>query len=302
MTLWINGVVEADVETNAGEIDSSDPVYIGCHRTLAEYFLGYLDDIRIYNVALSDADIATLYAGGEPTTTPVAHWTFDDGPQGGQPANGDPIAWWEMRDGSRPRLVQATASLRPTWSESAVNSRPAVVFDGSDDYLASATALLSNAAGHVFVVAKQANAGEDTLLSQADTASANRFLSLGMNGGNAHYEQNDAGTEDDITGDTALGTSAFHVLEFISSGTAITMKVDGTAQTLTVNSGANNGDWAGDVTGADNTVLGALVASSVSQNADVSIAEVVAYEGAQAAADMTHVRQLLGSKYGITIA
>jgi hypothetical protein len=123
-----------------------------------------------------------------------------------------------------------------------------------------------------------------------------------MNGGNAHYEQNDAGTEDDITGDTALGTSAFHVIEFASSGTAITMRVDGTVQIPTVNTGANNGDWAGDVTGADNTVLGALVASAVSQNADVSIAEVVAYEGAQAAADMTHVRQLLGSKYGIAIA
>jgi hypothetical protein len=123
-----------------------------------------------------------------------------------------------------------------------------------------------------------------------------------MIGGTAHYEQNDAGTENDVTGDTALGTSAFHIIEFISSGTALSMKVDNAAQSLTVNSGANNGNWAGDVTGADNTVIGALVASTVSQNADVTICEVVAYEAAQAAADMTHVRQLLASKYGITLA
>lgn len=47
--------------------------------TVAQFFDGKVDDIRIYNTVLSDAEVTQLYNGGQLSNGLVAFWNFDEG-------------------------------------------------------------------------------------------------------------------------------------------------------------------------------------------------------------------------------
>jgi len=198
-------------------------------------------------------------------------------------------------------FVQPIASGRPILDSSDPAGRPAVVFDGSDDYMTHVAARLSGPAGAAFFVAKQNTAGEDTVFATADVSTANQFMSFGINSGKLQYEQVNGGTEDDLTGDTPAGTG-WHLFEITTDGSTTELRVDGRVEEITINSGANNGEWAGAVAGLDNMTIGAMVASTVSAYADVSLAELVAYDSAQSDVTRALVRKKLAAKYKIAIA
>lgn len=44
-----------------------------------EWYLGLMDEIRIYNTSLTSAQVTALYYGSEPSSNPVAWWKFDEG-------------------------------------------------------------------------------------------------------------------------------------------------------------------------------------------------------------------------------
>jgi hypothetical protein len=271
------------------------------HSTPARFMDGNLDDLRVYTSALSAADILLLSQGGEPATAPTARWTFDDGPQYGEPSDGDPIAVFESREGSRYNFVQATAATRPTYDQVGPNNKPALVF--SEQYLSHPAQLLTTAAGRIFIVAKSDGNDADSFLSQSDVAKTDELLSFGVSGGKLQYRQDKTTeTEDALTGDTALSTT-WHVLEYASDGTTVTAFVDGVAQTLTETTGANSGDWGSDnTTGTvDNTVLGGVVGSSAANLLKGSIAEVLVYNTAPTAVNIARIRRALAKKYGVTI-
>ena len=114
-------------------------------------------------------------------------------------------------------------------------------------------------------------------------------------------EENNAGVEDDLRGDTACGTT-WHVFEVSSTGSATAMKVDGTAQTVTPSAGSNSGHWFNDPAGQDNTTIGAMTTTATAEFFDGEIAEIVAYDSALSDSNALQVRKILASKYGITLA
>ncbi len=68
MTVFYNGEVAGEQETFGKMATSDGPLFIGTKHETApagDEFNGILDDVRIYNYALSEADIAALYAGKE---------------------------------------------------------------------------------------------------------------------------------------------------------------------------------------------------------------------------------------------
>ena len=67
-------------------------------------------------------------------------------------ADGDPVAGWPDASGGGRNLAQATASKRPAFRTNVVDGRPAVRFDGVDDFLATA-----NLAGSSLFGAHQAD-------------------------------------------------------------------------------------------------------------------------------------------------
>jgi hypothetical protein len=84
--IYINGVSDGSVGA-AGPGPSEDPTYIGRYYALSNYFFdGIIDDVRIYNRALSADEIRKLYKSGQATLKQgptngglVGHWKFDEG-------------------------------------------------------------------------------------------------------------------------------------------------------------------------------------------------------------------------------
>ena len=67
VSLWMNGQEQSTPDYNSGSItDTSLPVRIGSAET--EYFHGIIDDVRIYNTALSQNEIQALYQGQQQQT------------------------------------------------------------------------------------------------------------------------------------------------------------------------------------------------------------------------------------------
>jgi parallel beta-helix repeat protein len=78
--LYIDGDLVLSESESAPLINTSTPLGIGAlkYRGLWQtFFLGVIDDVRIYNRALSDTEIQQLCPA--PADGPIAHWKFDEG-------------------------------------------------------------------------------------------------------------------------------------------------------------------------------------------------------------------------------
>jgi hypothetical protein len=65
MKLYVDGVLEPQLGTNAGAIDSSGDLLIGANYTLTNaFFGGLIDEVRIFDEALSAGEILGLYNQG----------------------------------------------------------------------------------------------------------------------------------------------------------------------------------------------------------------------------------------------
>ena len=63
--LYVNGALNATLGSGGGvQSNSSDPFVIGQSGTVAEIFVGSIDDVRIYNRVLTAGDVAQLYKTG----------------------------------------------------------------------------------------------------------------------------------------------------------------------------------------------------------------------------------------------
>jgi hypothetical protein len=66
ITKWVNGQAIASSTTNGSGLASSNGMSIGIgYYGVPWFFNGSIDDVRIYNRALSAAEIAAMYAGGK---------------------------------------------------------------------------------------------------------------------------------------------------------------------------------------------------------------------------------------------
>ena len=57
--LYVNGVQVASKAASGTIQSSSSPLWIGGNQPYGEYFHGLIDDVRVYNRALSQAEIQT---------------------------------------------------------------------------------------------------------------------------------------------------------------------------------------------------------------------------------------------------
>lgn len=269
-------------------------------------FDGHIDDARIYGVQLSDADVALLAAGGDPTTAPVAHWTLDDGPQYGEPSNGDPISVWESKDGNRWNFTSANHTPAPTYLQSGANGRPGLTFDGVDDYLKCTGWIPNDPYGTIVVVARHTNvANTQNYLASSDEGTSTSYFAVGsvFTTGKARISQrNAADTADSIDSTNGVGTSAVRILSFRSDGSAFAIRMDGVAESLTATSGANTGDWTADTTLRDNVSIGALVSSVITNFFAGTIYEILYFPRPLSDVELRKVERILASKYGITLA
>jgi hypothetical protein len=81
LTLYLDGVQVAQDVLDRVSTGNTLPVDLGRAGTSGKAFAGKLDDVRLWNVVRSPADIAANYKAqlSGPTSGLVANWTFDDG-------------------------------------------------------------------------------------------------------------------------------------------------------------------------------------------------------------------------------
>ena len=73
-TMYVDGQQKAATAASSGALANTQDVYLGGTNiggTLERFFTGKLDDVRIYNRALSPSEIQTLAAAATPTPTPT---------------------------------------------------------------------------------------------------------------------------------------------------------------------------------------------------------------------------------------
>jgi len=125
MKLYVDGIQQDDSDVKTGSISTVYNLCIGTSNTdvFQEWFDGLIDEVRIYNRALSAEEIRYHYNRGGP----VAHWTFDEG-NGTTTYDGtDNDNDGTMGDGT----CSPGSGTCPTWTTGMHGT--ALSFDGTDD-------------------------------------------------------------------------------------------------------------------------------------------------------------------------
>jgi hypothetical protein len=302
--LFINGV-EVSYSSQVAlvgtmQLLSSVTHYFGRYDTT--YSNIRLDDARFYGRILSDAEIAAIAAGGDASVNETHLWPFDDGPQYGEPSNGDPIAVWEDRNGIN--FAQANTVNRPTFLQSGVNGRPGVTFDGVQQYLASAGWIPNDPYGTLVVATKLNAAQQGAIMGSSIQGTGTYEWEAGVyTAGQPWIYQRAADTANGVKNDSyPLGTSAAKILTFRSDGSLYDARLDGVRVPLTAYSSTNNGDWFADTPGRTNLTLGVFNASSFANYLAGTIYEILYFPTPLSDVQLRKVEKILGSKYGVTIA
>ncbi|MFA4881115.1 MAG: LamG domain-containing protein [Candidatus Doudnabacteria bacterium] len=127
--LYVNGTEQAGtitgtIPTSIG--DTGDRLQIGAEDSTggaANYFDGYIDDVKIYNKARSAEQIRRDYESGP---SPVAHWKMDE--------NSGQYAYDTSGTNNGTLGTDATANASdPQWTNGKYGN--ALKFDGTDDYV-----------------------------------------------------------------------------------------------------------------------------------------------------------------------
>jgi len=115
--IYINGSLDREITTSGAINPSTYVMGIGSEwNGRSRFFNGLIDEVRIYNRALSPEEIRFHYSRGGP----VGYWKFDEG-------SGN-IAYDSSGNGNHGTLVNG-----PTWTSGKFGS--ALSFDGVDDYV-----------------------------------------------------------------------------------------------------------------------------------------------------------------------
>jgi hypothetical protein len=94
LVLYVNGTQVATRALSGSFITSANPLHIGGNAVWGEYFAGAIDEVRVYNTALTAAQIqADMNAGG--AAVQATSLTASIGPA---PA-GAPLRHWQRRRG-----------------------------------------------------------------------------------------------------------------------------------------------------------------------------------------------------------
>ena len=176
--------------------------------------------------------------------------------------DGAAISQWTSTDANLRVFSQATGSKQPLRRNNSLNGLPGVDFDGVDDLLVNATAFLTGASGMVFVVAKMDTTSNIlTFISSSDEADNTLFWIMRGSANQIPPKlqicESDGTLQNQANGSTTVGTTA-KLYTFVSTGSAYLMRINGVAETTSMGSGSDNGDWLNDVPGRDNTVIGAV--------------------------------------------
>lgn len=294
-------VVEVDGAT-LGTVGDTDAARLlsGAPGLRAYSGTAYVDDFAVYELTSTGA-APPLWLPSNAATSLAGWWKADAGVTAGQ--NGAVSAWADQ-SGNANNAVQATGGSQPVRVTGAVNSLPAIEFDGVDDFLAApdANSLDLNATGiSAFVVVSPDTYGTlsgqarvSALVEKAGVATSYRLDLRDEVGANPPAVL--AGLAYDNGAVSRSSNNAVALARYSIVGALAGPNAVGAG--LYVN-GSSVGSISGTV-GAD-TATALVLGGSAGRYVDGRIAEVVLYRGPLSVADRQRVEGYLAHRYGLAV-
>lgn len=210
--------------------------------------------------------------------------------------SGSNISGWSDVSGNRNDLTQSESSNKPTFVSSAINSLPAVSFDGSNDFLNIPDGFSDFSKGaSIFVVSKPTafpNANPTILDLGNGTSSDNIILST-ASPNSLSFDVNDGSTASSLSSSSGLTLNQYQVFEAFQEG-------EDTASILTDGVlGSRGAIFDINILQRVNNRLGDT--SSGGSNFQGEIAEVLIYDRKLSKSEQWFVESYLNHKYGLSV-
>lgn len=214
-------------------------------------------------------------------------------------ADGDPVASWTDLSGNGNHATQGTTAAKPLYKTGIVNGRPAVLFDGVDDFLSlpsGAYSVLSTSAKTVILAVKWVALGSDKrMLSTQNAGFSGRFSMVTFSSTAYQFFYQNGTTASNLfqVSGNAPSSSVPQICSFVQGGTVVNGYVNNTAIAA---AGSDGGSEA-----LINAALGANGAGSGAFG-NLYILEALIYNRALSTAEASAVRRYLGARYGLAVA
>ena len=259
MRIYVNGVLAGSMLSGSENTDTVTSVKIGAEFTSgspASYFPGYIDDVRIYNRALSASEVSQLYsdnsssiltavqgqsvpsvsfAAEEVGPGPVAYWKFDEGQ--GQ------TAYDSSSNKNNGTLGNSTGidAYDPTWvtNDQCVSGK-CLKFDGSASFVNPGTGSSLNITNAITVEAwvnpaqwAGVDPNEMIIYNRGVYSSNNQGFLVGLLGQNLWFQLGNGSTFVTITSSSNYSINKFQHVVFTWDGSTMKMYINGVQDATT---------------------------------------------------------------------
>jgi hypothetical protein len=160
------------------------------------------------------------------------------------------VSSWVDKSGNARNATQATVALRPLYNTTALNSKPSVVFDSTDDFLTYNGAFLANTDYTVLAVVYRNDPETNAWFMGGQTAGVNANLQLGWDGPNDKFRFSQYTNDVDTLGITYTSGQGLIAVARQAAATGKSTFFNGTAGTasahavpLTAYTGSAIGRW-----------------------------------------------------------
>jgi len=183
---------------------------------------------------------------------------------------------------------QRTTAKQAVVTPAVFRGKPGITFDGADDLFRSILGpYLVGSSGLVMGLVRLTSTPNvfQVLFSSSDVATTTSNCIVFVRADDASpyavcVQQNAADGADDLRGDTVITALVPRVYAWRSTGAAYSIRIEGRQEVLSVvGGGANTGDWYGDTTLRDNTVIGGWLTTSFLHKLLGQVALLLVYEG-----------------------
>jgi hypothetical protein len=286
ITVYLNGD-KVDSGTSSDPVDFYDEVHIGHYGNpgTISYFNGKIDEVKIYNFALTDDQVKTDYNQGKAQVLGSLSTDSSDNPSYSSldaycpPGQGSsctgPVAEWKFDEKTGTSAFDTskngntgTLTSGPIWQHSgACHSGPCIEFDGSNDYVSLPDNLRkTDTAGTIEAWVQFTGNGSanntSPLVSLAGSASGDyafalrRWETSGSCSTNKPQLRVYLSPDNDVCGSTTLNNNTWYHLVVTSDGSNYAMYVNGQPETLSFPTGSDDGSWVGDLSmGATTSIV-----------------------------------------------
>lgn len=235
---YVNGVPGTPVtQTGAINANISEPIYIGANNIGTERFTGLIDEVKIYNGALTVEQIKLDMNAGVPfnigTTAPPEEANLSGG------AGNPPLAYWNFDEKTGTAANDLSGNGRtgilsngPTWTQGKYGA--GVELDGTNDYidLGNHAAFAIGTQMTISAWINTSTLGSDQVIISKMGASNNRgYNLLYLSTGQLRLNGSDTGADANVTAytttDASIPNQTWTQITLVKNGTSMTFYQNG---------------------------------------------------------------------------